>query len=126
MVLWFTIALTGVMLTACTSSPSTPSGTSSTITTTPVGTDTSWVKDSTGALNVFLPDEDSIYWFDGYGTADGARTLISGQVPTARYWSFTAYPVPQNSERQHLHDTQIDQSDGRYTLTISQKCTGVS
>ena len=125
--LWLTIALTAMTLAACTSSPSTSSGTNSTTaTTTPVGTNTAWVKDSTSALNVFLPDEDSIYWFDGYGTANGARTVISGQVPTARYWSFTAYPVPQNSQRQHLHDTQIDQSDGRYTLTIAQKCTGVS
>ena len=114
-------------LAACTSSPSTSSGTSSTAaTTTPVGTNTEWVKDSTNALNVFLPDEDSIYWFDAYGTADGARTVISGQVPTARYWSFTAYPVPQNSQRQHLHDTQIAQSNGRYTLTIAQHCDGVS
>ena len=77
-------------------------------------------------MNVFLPDEDSIYWFDGYGTANGAHTVISGQVPTARYWSFTAYPVPQNIQRQHLHDTQIEQSDGRYTLSLAQKCTGVS
>ncbi len=77
-----------------------------------MGTNTAWVKDSTSALNVFLPDEDSIYWFDGYGTDNGARTVISGQVPTARYWSFTAYPVPQNAQRQHLHDTQIEQTDG--------------
>ena len=124
---WLTIALTAMMLAACTSSPSTSSDTSSTpATTTPVGTNTDWVKDSTSALNVFLPDEDSIYWFEGYGTANGARTVISGQVPTARYWSFTAYPIPQNSQRQHLHDNQIDQSNGRYTLTIAQKCTGVS
>jgi hypothetical protein len=109
----------GAMLAACSSSPSTPSSAA-------VGSNTAWVKDSTNALNVFLPDEDSIYWFDGYGTADGARTVISGAVPTARYWSFTAYPVPQNSERQHLHDTQIAQHDGHYTLTIAQKCSGVS
>ncbi len=122
--LWLTIALTAVTLTACSSSPSPSSSTEST-TTSPVGTDTGWVKDSTNALNIFLPDEDSVYWFDGYGT-DGARTVISGPVPTARYWSFTAYPVPQNSQRQHLHDTQIEQSDGRYTLTIAQHCSGVS
>jgi hypothetical protein len=122
-----TIALAGLTLAACTSSPSTSSGTNSTTATTiPVGTNTDWVKDSTSALNVFLPDEDSIYWFDGYGTANGAHTVISGQVPTARYWSFTAYPVPQNIQRQHLHDTQIEQSDGRYTLTLAQKCTDVS
>jgi hypothetical protein len=125
--LCLTIALTAMTLAACTSSPSKSSGTNSTTaSTTPVGTNTDWVKDSTSALNVFLPDEDSIYWFDGYGTANGARTVISGQVPTARYWSFTAYPVPQDSQRQHLHDTQIEQSNGRYTLTIAQKCTDVS
>ena len=114
------MVLTAVTLAACTSSTTT-----STTTTTPVGTNTAWVKDSTNALNVFLPDEDSIYWFDGYGTANGARTVVSGRVPTARYWSFTAYPVLQNDQRQHLHDTQIDQSDGRYTLTIAQNCAGV-
>ena len=112
--------ITAATLAACSSSTTTST------TTTPVGTNTGWVKDSTSALNVFLPDEDSVYWFDGYGTGDGARTVISGQVPSARYWSFTAYPVPQNDQRQHLHDTQIDQSDGRYTLTIAQNCTGVS
>src|ERR1700677_709966 len=126
--LWLTIAaLSATTLAACTSSPSTSSDTSSTpATTTPVGTNTDWVKDSTNALNVFLPDEDSVYWFDGYGTANGARTVVSGQVPTARYWSFTAYPVPQNSQRQHRHDKQIAQSGGRYTLTIAQHCDGVS
>ena len=99
---------------------------SSTTTTPSVGTNTSWVKDGTSDLNIFLPDGDSIYWFDGYGTANGARTVISGHVPSARYWSFTAYPVPQNSQRQHLHDSQIEQSDGQYMLTIAQSCNGVS
>ena len=47
-------------------------------------------------------------------------------MPSVRYWSFTAYPIPQNSRRQHLHDTQIEQSDGQYKLTIAQKCNGVS
>jgi hypothetical protein len=125
--LWLTIALTAMTLASCTQSPSTSSGSSSTTATTaPVGTNTAWVKDSTNALNVFLPDKGSIYWFDGYGTANGARTVISGQVPKARYWSFTAYPAPQNSQRQHLHDGQIEQSDGRYALTIAQTCTGVT
>ena len=47
-------------------------------------------------------------------------------MPSARYWSFTAYPVPQNSQRHHLHDSQIDQSDGQYRLTIAQSCSGVN
>ena len=119
--LWLTLSFTALTLEACTSSPSATNSTTTTL-----GTNTAWVKDSTSSLNVFLPDEDSVYWFDGYGTANGARTIVSGRVPTARYWSFTAYPVPQNSQRQHLHDSQIDQSNGRYTLTIAQKCTGVS
>ncbi len=123
---WLTIAITAVTLAACSSSAATSSSTDSTISTSPVGTNTAWVKDSTSALNVFLPDQDSVYWFDGYGTADGARTVVSGQVPTARYWSFTAYPVPHNNQRQHVHDTQIDQSDGRYTVTMAQNCAGVS
>ncbi len=123
---WLSVAFVAVVLAACSTSAS-PSSTTrpDDASPAPVGTDTSWVKDSTNALNVFLPDEDSVYWFDGYGTADGARTVVSGHVPAARYWSFTAYPVPQNSRRQHVHDTQIDRAGGRYTLTIAQTCTGV-
>ncbi len=113
-------AMAVLFLSACGSSSSAPPSTS-----TPPGTNTSWIKDSVDSLNVFLPDADSIYWFDGYGTAHGARTVITGQVPTARYWSFTAYPVPQNADRQHVHDTQIEQSGGHYTVTIAQSCTGV-
>jgi hypothetical protein len=91
--LWLAIALIAATSASCTQSPTTSSGGSSTTaSTTPIGTDSAWVKDSTDALNVFLPDQDSIYWFDGYGTANGARTVVTGQVPTARYWSFTAYP----------------------------------
>jgi hypothetical protein len=107
-----------VLLSACSSSSGTsiPSP----------GTNTSWIKDSVHSLNVFLPDADSIYWFDGYGTAKGARTVVSGQVPSARYWSFTAYPVPESADRQHVHDTQVDRSGGHYSVTMAQSCTGVS
>ena len=114
------LMLAGALLAACGSSPASP------LTSSSRGSNTSWIKDSVHSLNVFLPDADSIYWFDGYGTAKGARTVVSGQVPAARYWSFTAYPVPQNADRQHVHDTQIDQSGGRFTLTIAQSCSGVS
>ena len=119
-------ALIVVALAMASCSSSNTLSTTTTTTSAPVGTSTAWVKDSTNALNAFLPDEDSVYWFDGYGTTGGARTIISGQVPIARYWSFTAYPVPQNDRRQHVHDTQIHQSDGRYTLTIARSCAGVS
>lgn len=109
------------LLSACGSSSTAPSSPSI-----PPGSSTSWIKDSVTSLNVFLPDADSTYWFDGYGTAKGARTVITGRVPTARYWSFTAYPVPQNADRKHVHDTQIEQTNGHYTVTIAQSCTAVS
>jgi hypothetical protein len=114
--------LAALLPAACGSSSTAPPSSS----TTPQGTNTSWIKDSVNSLNVFLPDADSIYWFDGYGTDHGARTVISGQSPQARYWSFTAYPVPQNADRQHVHDTQIEQSGGRYTVTIAQSCANLS
>lgn len=110
-----------VVLAACGSSSSAPT------TTAPAASGGSgWIKDSVHSLNAFLPDADSVYWFDGYGTAHGARTVVSGQVPTARYWSFTAYPVPQNADRQHVHDTQVARSGDRYTVTVAQSCAGVT
>ena len=67
-----------------------------------------------------------MYWFDGYGTDNGAKTVISGEVPGARYWSFTAYPFPPNAPRQHVHDDSVQQTSGRYTITIAASCSGVS
>jgi len=78
-----------------------------------------WVRDTTTSLDIFAPDEATDYYFDGYGTMAGARTVISGRVPSARYWSFTIY-----SSEHHLHDTQIRTTHGRYTITIAQSCTG--
>jgi hypothetical protein len=112
-----TAALCAALLAACGSS--TPPASTQ-------GSSASWIKDSVHSLNVFLPDADSVYWFDGYGTADGARTVVSGEVPHARYWSFTAYPVPENADRQHVHDTEVKQSGGRYSVTMAQRCAGVS
>jgi hypothetical protein len=86
-----------------------------------------WVKDSVQDLNIFLPDADSDYYLDGFGTAAGARTVISGEVPAARYWSFTAYPL--TSERGtdvHVRDTQIRQTRGRYTVTLSSSCAHIT
>ena len=53
-----------------------------------------WVKDTVQALDIFLPDANSDYYLGGFGTKDGARTVITGEVPKARYWSFVAYPLP--------------------------------
>jgi len=123
------VVLAAVVLAACGSSgPATSSSSSTTSTTTQqegAAAATSWVKDTTTALNVFLPDADSVYWFNGYGTASGSTTVISGQVPEARYWSFTAYPLPDTAARQHVHDTEVATQDGRYTVTIATSCTGV-
>jgi hypothetical protein len=114
-VVWALSALACAALAGCASSAATPHH----------PTSTGWVKDSVHALNIYLPDADSIYWNDGYGTAKGARTVISGQTPVARYWSFTAYAVPEQSNPAHVHDTEIAQSNGRYTVTIAASCAGV-
>ena len=74
-----------------------------------------WVKDTVQTLNIFLPDANSDYYLNGFGTKDGARTVISGEVPTARYWSYTAYPIPAGGPVAHVHDSDIVQTNGHYT-----------
>jgi hypothetical protein len=86
---------------------------------------TGWVKDGIHSLDIFNPDADSVYYFDGYGTLGGARTVISGQVPDARYWSFTGYPLASGSATVHVHDTEIAQRHDRYTVTMATSCTHV-
>src|ERR1700723_1923205 len=76
-----------------------------------------WVRDTTTMLDVFAPDEATDYYFDAFGTANGARTVIAGPVPHARYWSFTVYP-----SKVHAYDAQIAQRDNRYHLTIASSC----
>src|SRR5580698_1019646 len=73
---------------------------------------TGWIRDTTTYLDVFAPDEATDYYFDAFGTDKGARTVISGQVPDARYWSITIYPG-----KAHAYDAQIAQHKGRYALT---------
>jgi hypothetical protein len=112
--------LAGTTLAACSSTSSTTA-----TTTTPEASDSAWVKDTVNALNIFLPDANSDYYLNGFGTKDGARTVISGEVPTARYWSYTTYPIPPGGPVAHVHDSDIAQTNGRYSLTISASCTGV-
>lgn|GEM_PF-1285494 len=83
-----------------------------------------WVKDTVHALDIFLPDGNSDYYLGGFGTVDGARTVVTGRVPTARYWSFTAYTLVHGTEGVEIHDTQIDTVHGRYRLTIAAGCRG--
>jgi hypothetical protein len=80
-----------------------------------------WVRDTTTILDVFAPDEATDYYFDAFGTANGARTVISGQVPHARYWSFTVYPG-----QVHAYDAKIAHKAGHYRLTIASSCNGIS
>jgi hypothetical protein len=48
-------------------------------------------------------------------------------VPAARYWSFTAYPLtPGAGTDVHVHDTQIRQVHGHYTVTLSSTCTHIA
>ncbi len=85
-----------------------------------------WVKDTVQALDIFLPDANSDYYLGGFGTRNGARTVITGMVPTARYWSFVAYPLPATNPVTHVHDTHIAQTHGRYKVTISASCAGIT
>jgi hypothetical protein len=84
-----------------------------------------WVRDTVQALDIFLPDANSDYYLGGFGTKNGARTVITGRVPEARYWSFVAYPLPATNPVTHVHDTQINQSHGRYKVTISASCAAI-
>jgi hypothetical protein len=85
-----------------------------------------WVRDTVQSLDIFLPDANSDYYLDGFGTKNGARTIITGRVPHARYWSFTAYPPGSSGPVEHVHDTDITRSPrGRYRVTLSADCAGI-
>ena len=121
---WFLFTTLAVLaastLAACSgSAPTSPT------TTTPEASDSGWVKDTVRQLNIFLPDANSDYYLNGFGTKDGAKTVITGEVPKARYWSYTAYPIPAGGPVAHVHDSDITQANGQYTLTISSSCSGV-
>ncbi len=118
---WYLAIVTLALTAAACSSTSSPA----TTTTTPVHT-SGWVKDTVQVLNIFLPDGNSDYYLNGFGTKDGARTVISGEVPTARYWSYTAYPIPAGGPVAHVFDSNIAQSNGHYTVTISASCAGIT
>ena len=118
---WYLAIVTLALAAAACSSTSSPA----TTTTTPVNT-SGWVKDTVQVLNIFLPDGNSDYYLNGFGTKDGARTVISGEVPTARYWSYTAYPIPAGGPVAHVFDSNIAQSNGHYTVTISASCAGIT
>jgi hypothetical protein len=97
----------------------------------PAPTRFSWVKDTVKSLNVWLPDANSSYYLGGFGTANGARTVIRGRIPDARYWSFTAYPIPPGGPVGHAYDTQIapptiHRSSGNYKVTIAANCSGIA
>jgi hypothetical protein len=100
----------------------TPAGASSS---SPASTNPGWVKDTVHDLDIFLPDANSDYYLGGFGTKNGARTVISGKVPKARYWSFTAYPPTDQGPVEHVHDSDIIQSHGRYTVTLAASCARV-
>lgn len=116
------IGLLVVALAACGSSSS-PAGSPTTTATSSASS--AWVKDTVNALDIYLPDGNSAYYLGGFGTAHGARTIITGRVPSARYWSYTMYPLPSGPAVEHIHDTQIAQSHGRYSVTIAATCSGV-
>ena len=83
------------------------------------------MRDTVQSLDIFLPDANSDYYLNGFGTKNGARTIITGRVPNARYWSFTAYPPANTGPVEHVHDTDIVQVHGRYRVTLSASCSGI-
>jgi hypothetical protein len=93
--------------------------------TAPAATGSLWIKDTVHVLDIFLPDANSDYYLGGFGTKNHARTIITGKVPKARYWSFTAYPIPADGAVTHVHDTDVVQSRGRYTVTIAASCSHI-
>jgi hypothetical protein len=118
---WVALAAISLFLALLPWGTATPSGAASI----PATAASPWVKDTVQALDIFLPDANSDYYLGGFGTRNGARTVISGKVPKARYWSFVAYPLPATDPVTHVHDTQIAQSHGRYKVTISASCAGI-
>jgi hypothetical protein len=118
---WISLAAISLLLAL----PSWGTTTASGATSRPPTAGSPWVKDTVKALDIFLPDANSDYYLGGFGTKDGARTVITGKVPEARYWSFTAYPLPATNPVTHVHDTQIEQFHGRYKVTISASCAGI-
>jgi hypothetical protein len=84
-----------------------------------------WIRDTVNVLNIFLPDGASDYYISGFGTEHGARTVISGTVPNARYWSFTMYPGAGGGVDTHVHDTQIRRSRDHYRVTLAASCRGI-
>jgi hypothetical protein len=109
---WLAVALVALLVAGCSSSskrePKAAAG-------------SAWIKDTVSVLDLFSPDADTAYYFAGYGAAANARTVIAGQVPSARYWSFTAYPA-----KVEVHDTGIAATGGRYTVTIAGSCASVT
>jgi len=121
--------LLAILLAGCGSSPSHQAARATSATTLVADarnvSNPNWVIDSVHSLDIFLPDADSTYLIGGYGVAAGARTIIQGTVPEARYWSFTAYTNPASSTFQHVHDSDIAQHHGRYSLTLASSCAGI-
>ena len=91
---WFLfVLLLAATLAACSNTASTPP------TTRPEASDSGWVKDTVQQLNIFLPDGNSDYYLNGFGTKDGARTILSGEVPTARVLVVHGVPDPGRRSR---------------------------
>ncbi len=61
-----------------------------------------------------------------YGNApEGSETVLRGNAPRARYWSFAVVST-RRTELSSLNDTQIQTNpDGTYEVVVRQSCTGV-
>ncbi|MDX2169047.1 MAG: hypothetical protein SF182_18410 [Deltaproteobacteria bacterium] len=86
----------------------------------------------TGASNVAYPDTDATYWTMAFDSTVASAMRISGQFPSARFMSFTAYDA-QGGDATALIDQDIapdpgssnpftpagaGSSGGTYTITV--------
>jgi hypothetical protein len=86
----------------------------------------SWVKFSADTFNQYSPDTNALYYTTAYVTTGGVTTVIEGQAPRARYWSFTAYRT-QSRPAASVYDAEVPLgADGRYRIVLSASCTGVA
>lgn len=87
-----------------------------------VAPDVGWQKVAPNALNIAFPDEYAVYYFIPYLVGPGVRTIVEGQVPTARYWSHTIYQTQGGALDNIDGDRMLVDPDGRYRMTIADHC----
>lgn len=84
-----------------------------------------WQKVAPNALNVFFPDESTVYYFVPYLVTDSVKTVIEGEIPDARFWSHTIYQTQGGALDELTGDEVKLEPDGSYRVVITNDCSGV-